>query len=190
MIAPALPLAAINHVLQQAPWACTRLAGFAGKMFELDIAPLKLRLAISAQGLLFVPGEAQTANVQITLPAGALPQALGGMDALFRQARISGEVEFAEAIAFVARNLRWDAEEDLSRFIGDIAAHRLIATARALWQWQKQSAVNLAENVAEYLTEERPVLMKPAGLRSFIEEVDALRDDLARLEKRVGRLGR
>ena len=110
------------------------------------------------------------------------------MEALFRHARISGPAEFAEAIGFVARNLEWDAEEDLSRFMGDIAAHRAVSTARAIFQWQKKAAINLAENLSEYLTEENRLLMKPAPIKPFIDEVDDLRDAIARLEKRVKKL--
>ncbi|MEY3201504.1 MAG: hypothetical protein RIR70_1054 [Pseudomonadota bacterium] len=180
-------LAAINHLLAAAPWARSKLSPFAGRVFAIQIPPLTFTAQVTAEGLL-CEGE-DTPRVEISLPPAALPFMMSGMDAVFRHARISGEAEFAEAIGFVARNLAWDAEEDLSRFIGDIAAHRAVGTARAILAWQKQSAVNFAENLAEYLTEENRLLMKPSPIKPFIEEVDALRDAIARLEKRVGRLG-
>ena len=183
------PLAAINHLLAAAPWARSRLSPFAGQSFAIEIVPLALQAQITTDGLLCAPSADQTPSVEISVPFSALPLMAGGMEAVFRHARISGPAEFAEAIGFVARHLEWDAEEDLSRFIGDIAAHRLVGTARTLLDWQKRSAINLAENLSEYLTEENPVLMKPAPIKPFIDEVDELRDAIARLEKRVGKLG-
>jgi ubiquinone biosynthesis protein UbiJ len=181
------PIAALNHLLAAAPWARTRLSPFAGQSFSIDIPPLSLQAKITPEGLLS-PSEAEQPNVVITLPMSALPQIFSGVQSLFREAHIRGEAELAEAIGFVARHLQWDAEEDLARWIGDIAAHRAVSTARALFEWQKQSAIHLSENLAEYLTEEKRVLMRPAPLKTFIEDVDDLRDAIARLEKRIHRL--
>ena len=66
-------------------------------------------------------------EVSISLPAAAPLLALQGKDAVMRAARIEGSAEFAETLGFVIRNLRWDAEEDLSKVVGDIAAHRIAA---------------------------------------------------------------
>ncbi len=182
------PIAAINHLLAAAPWARDRLRPFAGQALAIDIMPMALVAQVTAGGLLCAPDEGVSASVEISLPVSALPLVAGGVEALFRHARISGPAEFAEAIGFVARNLEWDAEEDLSRFMGDIAAHRAVSTARAIFQWQKKAAINLAENLSEYLTEENRLLMKPAPIKPFIDEVDDLRDAIARLEKRVKKL--
>lgn len=184
------PLAVINHLLKDAQWARMRLAPFASRSFTLEVPPLIMHAAITDEGYLAPPTGEQSPNVAITVPFSALPAAARGMDALFRQARISGEADFAEAIGFVARNLKWDLEEDLSRLVGDIAAHRLTQTARAVFDWQKQSLINATENLAEYLTEETGVLLKPAPLKPFLDEVDDLRDAVARLEKRLEKLER
>jgi len=182
------PIAAVNHLLAAAPWARDRLRPFAGRAFSIEIPPVKLTAEVTAEGLL-ANAQPENPSVEISLPVTALPFMLSGMDAVFRHARISGEAQFAETIGFIARHLEWDAEEDLSRLVGDIAAHRAVGTARAIIEWQKHSAVSLAENLAEYLTEENRMLMKPAPIKPFIEEVDDLRDAIARLEKRVERQG-
>ena len=88
----------------------------------------------------------------------------------------------------IARNLRWDIEEDLSRVFGDIAAHRVVETGRKLDNWGRQGAENIARSFAEYWTEERPLIACRAEVAQFARDVDALRDDLARVEKRVERL--
>ena len=98
---------------------------------------------------------------------------------------VSGDAEFAAAINHIARHLRWDVEEDLSRVVGDIAAHRMAETGRKIAHWGQQGADNLARSFAEYWTEERPLLARRADVDQFVREVDVLRDDLARLEKRI-----
>jgi ubiquinone biosynthesis protein UbiJ len=115
--------------------------------------------------------------------------ALQGKDAVMRAARIEGSAEFAETLGFVIRNLRWDAEEDLSRVFGDIAAHRIVAGTREFAGWQQQAAQNFAENLAEYFTEEQPMIARQADIARFSSDIDRLRDDVARLEKRIQRLG-
>ena len=184
------PITAINHLLNDAPWARERLKPFAGQVVAIDIAPLVLQLEVATDGSVCAPTGDHAASVDITVPLASLPLVVQGVEALFRQVRISGNAEMAEAIGFVARNLRWDAEEDLARWVGDIAAHRLATTARAFLDWQKNTVISAAEGLSEYLTEERPLLMKPAPLKPFIDEVDDLRDAIARLEKRVDKLAR
>jgi ubiquinone biosynthesis protein UbiJ len=105
-----------------------------------------------------------------------------------RAARIEGSAEFAEALGFVIRNLRWDAEEDLSRVVGDVAAHRLVKGSRELATRQQQAAQNFAANLAEYFTEEQPLIARQADIATFSADIDRLRDDVARLEKRLQRL--
>ena len=94
----------------------------------------------------------------------------------------------ASAVDHLFRNLTWDFEEDLSRVFGDIISHRLASSGRALAAWQRDAALRLAESLAEYWTEERPLLARPADLENFCRGVDALRDDVARLEKRIEHL--
>ena len=102
--------------------------------------------------------------------------------------RIEGNAEFADALGFVFRNLRWDLEEDLSRIIGDIAAHRIVSTGVALGEAQKRFALGLTGNAVEYLTEEQPVLVIRPMVQGLDEDMRKLRDAVARLEKRVDKL--
>ena len=102
--------------------------------------------------------------------------------------RISGNADFADALGFVLRQLRWDGEEALSRLIGDIAAHRAVSTAREVATWHRNTARNVVENLVEYFGEERPLVVKKAALEDLAGDTAALRDDLARLEKRLRKL--
>lgn len=183
-------LAALNHVLAQADWARGRLIPFAGRQARIELPPLPtLSFAVDEEGYLR-SAEGEGADVSITLPASAPLLALGDPEKVFKQAHISGNADFADSLGFVLRNLRWDFEEDLSRLIGDIAAHRIAGLLTGLFAWQRETAARLGENLSEYLAEEQGVLLRPPEMAAFAEDVRQLRQDLGRLEQRLERLPR
>lgn len=180
-------IVALNHVIARTPWAQEKLTPFVGREAVFAMPPFRLQLLVSDKGR-FAVGKG-TPDVEITLPADTPLTALQGADKVMRNARINGSAEFADTLGFVLRNLSWDFEEDLSRVVGDIAAHRIADSLRALTAWQKQAAQNLAENTVEYLRDEKGVLPSPEEISAFSSEIDRLRDDVARLEKRLQKLG-
>jgi len=101
---------------------------------------------------------------------------------------MTGDAALAEEVSFIARNLSWDAEEDLSRVVGDIAARRIGRAARALDGWARDAAIRTAQGAAEYWTEESPLIASRVKVEGYVREVDELRDAVERLEKRVARL--
>lgn len=183
-------LAGLNHVLGQSAWARDRLAPFAGRHARLTMPPWRLGLAVGADGLFEVSADGAVADVEIVLPAEAPFLALQGQERVMQAARVEGAAEFATELAFVLKNLRWDYEEDLSRVVGDIAAHRIADGFSAFVAWQKDAAVRLAENLVAYATEENPLLARDAERRAFAAELTELRAAVARAEQRVDRLAR
>jgi ubiquinone biosynthesis protein UbiJ len=181
-------VAGLNHLLADAPWARERLAPFAGRVAALRLNPLELSLGVDSDGY-FNESAAPEPDVALELPLSTLPKAVtGGMDALMADVRISGNADFADTLGFVFRQLRWDGEEALAKLIGDIAAHRAVTTARDIIGWQRQASRNFVDNLVEYYSEERPVLVKRHALEELASASAELRDDLARLDKRLGRL--
>ena len=134
MTLAALPpplLAAFNHLLAQAPWARERLRPYAGRTARFTLPPLAGAFGIDPEGHVAAPpASCEVADVTIHLPAAAPLLALQGLDVLMRGVRLEGAVDFAESLGFVLKHLRWDAEEDLSRVVGDIAAHRIVGGAQ------------------------------------------------------------
>ena len=189
-------LAAINHVLGQADWARERLASFAGRSARVTMPPFDALIVVLDNGYVSSPnqhpdaGPETSADVTINLPASAPLLFLQGMPTLMRAVKLTGSVDFAETLSFVIRNLKWDVEEDLSKVVGDVAAHRIVGGAKRFATWNASAAQNFAGNLAEYFTEEQPLIAQTAALADFSSEVDKLRDDVARLEKRVARVGR
>ncbi|WP_126447493.1 ubiquinone biosynthesis accessory factor UbiJ [Sulfuricystis multivorans] len=183
-------LALLNHLLDGAPWARTRLMPYAGRRASFDIPPLALSFAITAEGRLSAADGSTPTDVVIRLPADTplkLPQ---GLDKAMAQLSVEGNAEFATALSFVFRNLRWDIEEDLSWLVGDIAAHRLVLAAARFSEWQRRTAVRLAENLAEYLAHERRLLVPRDDLDVLRAEIDRLTAALGSFESRLASFGR
>jgi ubiquinone biosynthesis protein UbiJ len=186
---PAPLLAAINHLLGQAAWAREKLAPFAGHAAQIKLPPFEAAFLIGSDGFISAPAPEAELEVSIALPAATPLLALQGKEVVMRAARIEGSAEFAQTLGFVIRNLRWDAEEDLSAIFGDIAAHRIVTGTREFVARQQQAAQNFAENLAEYFTEEQPMIARQEDITGFSGDIDRLRDDVARLEKRIQMLG-
>ena len=93
-----------------------------------------------------------------------------------------------DCIGFVFRHLRWDVEGDLSKAVGDIAAHRLVRTGKQLANWQRQATRNAALNAVEYFTEERPAIAAHRDIDRFCREIGELAGTLSRIEQRIATL--
>lgn len=179
-----LILSAANHLLGQADWARRRLRGFAGRHARFEMPPWRLEFRIGDDGL-FAPASGEAVDVTVSLPAETPLVALQGIDRAMAQAHVTGNAEFATELSFVFKNLRWDAEEDLARRLGDIVAHRIVAGASRLAAWQRQAARNLGENLAEYLADEAGILTHRRDLARFREELTEFSRRLERLDARA-----
>jgi ubiquinone biosynthesis protein UbiJ len=180
-------LAALNHLLAAAPWARERLAPFAGRRARLVLPPWRVEFRIGADGTLESLGDSSV-EVEIGLPAGAPFAALQGREAMMRGAQVSGSAEFAEALGFVLRHLDWDAEEDLSRLIGDIAAQRLAEALRSTLSARRQALQRAGENVMEYLLYEQPQWATAREGAAFAAAAERLKRETDALERRVAAL--
>ena len=178
----------INHLLATEVWARDRLKPFTGQTVRLELGALSFPLQITSGGLFKLADKASVCAVTISLPGDAPIRALLDRAALLTEIKISGSAELAETLNFLSRNLRWDIESDLSSFIGDIAARRVVQTGLIFFAWQQQQALNLATNFAEFFTEERPALTRRAEVSSFCREVSGISTELSLLEQRIARL--
>jgi len=184
---PPLYLAPINRLLRQNSWALARLQPFAGKTLRVECFPFTLLFSVGDNGEAIAAAPDGTPDITTRLTPGILLRLAARDETVWNDIAVEGDAAFAAALNGIARHLRWDVEEDLSRVFGDIAAHRMVDTGRKLANWGQQGADNLARSFTEYWTEERPLIATRADVEQFNREVDALRDDVARLEKRVER---
>jgi len=183
--------AAVNHLLARESWARDRLAPYAGKTARLSCPPVVLTLLVEPDGYLVAVEEhdTQRADVELSLPAGALSSYVqGGQAAVMKHVKIEGDAEFAQIIGKLAEHLRWEPEEDLAKLIGDAPASRVATLARAVHEQALRAGRNVLGSVTEYLLDENPQLVRHAELDSFNTELSRARDALARVEKRIERL--
>jgi ubiquinone biosynthesis accessory factor UbiJ len=159
----------LNQLLGRERWARERLARFAGQALDirLPLAP-SLRIAIAADGQVEPGGPEPSACITLT--------------------GIAGTTELADELRFLARHLRWDAEEELSRLVGDVAAHRIGTGLRALIGWQRDARQRFSEALADYAVDERRALVHRSELSQLAADIRRLNEDLARLEQRTPRL--
>ena len=179
---------ALKHLLSRQPALRDKLSMHAGKVARIDVGFIQLSLAVASDGLL------ESANaepsVTITIKPADLPQILANIDRAFSYVSISGDADLARTISEVANGLQWEAEEDLAPWVGDIAAVRIANAARQFLGMAKNTAQNLAENMAEYWLEENPTLLYRRAGDDFATDVARLRDDVERLSKRVEKIER
>jgi ubiquinone biosynthesis protein UbiJ len=182
--------AVINHLLAQEPWAQARLIAHRDKTACIDAGVAQLMLTVTGDGFLKNADDNAVPAVTIHLKLSDLPLILANRERAVSYVRIEGDADFANAISQLSQSLRWDAEEDLGKVIGDIAATRIVSGARSIAAAAQTTQKQLAENVAEYFLEEQPMLIRPHVMSEFSSEVVKLRDDLERLSKRIEKLER
>jgi ubiquinone biosynthesis protein UbiJ len=200
-------VAAFEHLLRQQGWARERLRMHAGSTVRVGLQagagfglpailptglpPPEVRLRITSEG--FFEAAAFDAEPRATLLLIASADALftaarEGVDGLSRHLRVEGDVMLAATLGELARDLRWDAEEDLSRVLGDVAAHRVFGLLRAGVQGLRERASQpLASFSRQVASGEAPVVSRSRveGLRGDFQALD---DRLRRLEQRAARL--
>ena len=189
-----LSLPVINRTLRDDPWAMSRLAAFAGSTVRIALAdkPL-LRYTIEPNGLLAaheVFGDDEP-SLSIDLPSDAASRFIShGRHGILKAAKIRGNIDLANAVNDVLENIRPDPEAFLASKIGDIAAHRAMGIFNSLKQGAEQLTARLKDQFTEHVAEGHSFIVPNDEVTLFMSEVDTLRNDVARLQQRVERLGR
>jgi ubiquinone biosynthesis protein UbiJ len=163
--------AAINHLLAQEPWARQELQRHAGKVAVIDASSVALRLRVTADGYLEPAPADEAARVTIRVKLSDLPLIAQNRERAFSYAdrgrcRICQRHFQPEQVAALGSRAR------SGKVIGPVAAVRAMSGARAVFEAVKNGHQKLAENVAEFLLEEKQVLV-------WLPTVDASRRRLA-----------
>ena len=172
--------------------AAPRLAAFHGRVIAIDLLGTGIRLY-------FVPDEGGRLQVlsryegepDCTLAGSPLDMMRAadpeqGSAQLFAgRVRIEGDTELGHRFSEILGGLDIDWEEQLSRLVGDVAAHGIGQGIREGAEQARRSGATLEKNLSEYLTEEARLLPHPLEVEAFVDDTDRLRDDVARLEARL-----
>jgi ubiquinone biosynthesis protein UbiJ len=138
----------LNHVLMQEKEAQERLARKKGNVVHVRWGLLGLDLLITPAGLLdrALPSAKPDLLVSVAVdsPMEVLQSVLASKAP---PVKIEGDVQLAAELGWLAENLRWDVEEDLSRVLGDIPAHALADASRRLLAALKQFLAKSRDNI-------------------------------------------
>ena len=188
MTGPRPITAALNRLLHETPLALERLRRHAGRTVRFDVGPLPIAWTIQPDGGVASADPRGVRDLAIRVSPFALPRLAAGDEAAWREAQVEGDAELAQDVSFLASHLRWDPEEALSKVVGDIAAHRVLGAVRGGARWGRETVERTTAAAMEYWTEESPLVTSRVKVEDFIRGVDALRDDVERLEKRLAAL--
>jgi len=133
----------LNHVLMQEPEAQARLVRQKGQQIRLQWRNFALQLSATPAGLLELSDGSAEPALQLTItdtsPFSLVQTALRGDKP---GVRIEGDVQLAAEVNWLADHVRWDAEEDLARVLGDVPAQALGRAARSAAQALQQFVLN------------------------------------------------
>jgi ubiquinone biosynthesis protein UbiJ len=185
---------ALNNYLALDPEAPEKLTAFDGRVIAIDITgPNRtIYLLINGSRISAVKTYDREPDATITGSPAALFKLGVHRDSapLFfaGEVEIRGDTRLGRQFKSLLAEMEIDWEEHLSRFVGDIAAHRIAGLFNDLRKWSKSAADNFADDVGEYLQEESRDVVSGAEMEMFYQQVDKLRDDTERLKARIDRL--
>ena len=194
---PSLVLAglemALNRYLSLDADTLARLAALSGKVIAVELRGLGVTLIMvpHAGGIQLLGDYRGTPDTVISGTPISLARTGYGKDrgALFAgEVEIRGDVTVGQRFEAVLREIDIDWEEQLSRLVGDVAAHQVGRLVRDTVAWGAKSADSLGRDVSEYLQEESRQVPQRDEVDAFLAAVDGLRNDVERLEARVKRL--
>ena len=181
---------AINHVLEREEWALRDLSNHQGRVIELILPIGSMQWQIQDNSFIALLSEVHPhpdlvlevdANsfLALSAPQGTIK------DRAMRAVKITGDAQLAQLIAKLSNQLRWEYEEDLAKMIGDAPAHFVCKQAKRFAQATEKAILDLQGNMVEYLSEEKKVLLHQREFVSHKMQIQAVRDAVERLEKRI-----
>jgi len=189
MIASSAACQGINHVLGSEPWASAELARHADKTILLQLPLGNLCFEIKSDGLLASLKEIEAPSLALEVSAKAVSDLAGSSGSLreqaFKAVKITGDADLAQLLGRLAGQLRWEYEEDLARLVGDAPANFAVRQGKKFVSASRSAASDLLDNVVEYVSEERKVLLNKRDFMAHKSELNDLRESIDRIEKRI-----
>ena len=185
----------VNRFLAQKARTASHLSKHIGKTVMLSVPPWQWICQVDAQAQLQLQSIRNTSNknsqpIDLILHARLidLPLLLANQKQAQRYVRIEGDADLAQSLARLIEQIDFSLSDELSDWVGDMAAHRIEKTFLAIRNNFETTRQKTAHNIAEFLVEERATLVGNYSLDLRREEIIKLRDDVERLLKRVEHL--
>lgn len=183
----------LNQALRLDPPSLQSLSQFAGQTIQLELTGLDSQLTLfpDSQGIIILPDYQGAVDVRIKgAPFSLLHLFLQEQPSLANHPEISltGDITMAQQFMQIIKGLEIDWEEHLAQFVGDEPTQQLSVLLRTGQQYAHERFSAFQLNLTEYLQEEIRCLPAPLEIEDFLNLIDELRNDLARLEQRLDRL--
>jgi ubiquinone biosynthesis accessory factor UbiJ len=183
----------LNHLLAQQRSSKNRLQREAGKVIRIQIEPMSFSFRVTDEGY-FKPssthnGVQAAADTTIAMQWADLIGSVSNPSSMSRKANIGGDMDLAQTVSTVINDLSWDPERDLARVLGDAQAVWVMNTVAATGTNVKDLAQRFKSNLREYVVHEKALTPTVSEFDDFRADIGRLRDELARIEKRIAKLG-
>jgi ubiquinone biosynthesis protein UbiJ len=190
-----LPLAlleqGLNYRLRGSPAAERLLERLQGRMLALQARDLNRSLYLLAHrsGLQVLTQSDEPAQATLSGSLASLSRLAGANTGRLPEGvALEGDIEIAEGFSQLIVLARPDLESLLSSAFGDALANTVGTGLRRAGTWIRRSLLSLGQDTSEYLRYETDLLPDRPEVTAWMDEVDRLRDDVARLAARVARL--
>jgi ubiquinone biosynthesis protein UbiJ len=186
MFGTATFLSLIDRQLTRQAGARACLVRHAGRQVRLRLPLAELAFRVTEDGGVTAADPEAGVDAEIVVaPETLLALAMGDSTAL-QSAAVTGDGVLAADLSAALGQFDWALA--LRPYLGDIMAARAAQAIAGLGVWREQAQVSVGKTLAEYATYEADLLADKHALRRFVAEVDALRDDAARLAARIALL--
>jgi ubiquinone biosynthesis protein UbiJ len=167
-----------------------RLRGLEGRSLGIELRGPELRFVLLVEhGQFALLAEETEASAWIrATPGGFLSMAASGGRSSGADLQLDGDAESARRFQEFFGSLDPDWEEGLTRIFGDVIGFQLSRLVSGGLDLAKHARDSMERNISEYLREESRQLVTATEMDQFLDNVDDLRDDVARLEARLRRL--
>jgi len=182
---------AMNKSLSYDVVSVKKLDSFADKVIKVDLlsTPFAFFIKIVDRKIVLTKnhnGEADTTII-------GTPLALFAMNAEepitgIKNVEIFGDANTGQFFAKWLKNLKPDWEEAWCELLGDGMGVRVSNVVSGAIEFGKKLKDSMLQNTHEYLVEESRDLISPTEMEDFLDDVDDIKADTARLEQQINAL--
>jgi ubiquinone biosynthesis accessory factor UbiJ len=185
---------ALSTYLQLDPVAMEKMAALAGKVIAIELRGLDIvfyllpgKAGVAVRGASDTTPDTTLRGTPLSLMRLGL--ARNQQSLLFSgDVEIFGDTETGQRFKEVLDSMDIDWEEQLSKIVSDVVAHKVGNVVRGIQNWSAQTIDSLNADITEYMQEESRMLPHREEINEFLSSIDTLRADVDRLEKRIERL--
>jgi len=182
---------AMNKSLSYDLISLKKLDAVANKVIEIDLLSTPFKFYIKIVDRKIELSKFHTDKVDTTIKG--TPLALFAMNADepvmgINNVEIFGDANTGQFFSKWLKNLKPDWEEAWCELLGDGMGVRVSNIVGGVLDFGKKISQSMLSNTHEYLVEESRDLIAPAEMEDFLDDVDDIKADTARLEQQINSL--